>query len=101
VRWNVASDVVLAWIVNLEGRGIVWSALASIPAPLRKGQRLNADNYARRCSEINGAPSKRLRLAAARAVSLSALTGDGTQMIIATSSISPIPITSTATATGS
>jgi hypothetical protein len=38
---------------------------------------------------------------AARAVSLSALTGDGSQMIIASSSISAIPITSTAIATGS
>jgi len=41
------------------------------------------------------------RPATARAVSLSALTGDGSQMIIASSSISPIPITSTAIATGS
>jgi hypothetical protein len=41
------------------------------------------------------------RPAAARAVSLSALTGDGSQMIIASSSIRPIPITRTATATGS
>jgi hypothetical protein len=41
------------------------------------------------------------RPAAARAVSLSALTGGGDQMIIASSSISAIPITSTAIATGS
>jgi hypothetical protein len=41
------------------------------------------------------------RAAAACAVSLSALTGDGSQIIIASSSISTIPITSTAIATGS
>jgi len=36
-----------------------------------------------------------------RLLALSALTGDGSQMIIASSSISAIPITRTATATGS
>ena len=36
-----------------------------------------------------------------RLLALSALTGDGSQMIIASSSINAIPITSTATATGS
>jgi hypothetical protein len=46
-------------------------------------------------------PERESTLMQEQRLSLSALAGDGGQMIIASSSISAIPITSTATATGS
>jgi hypothetical protein len=46
-------------------------------------------------------PERESTLMQEQRLSLSAPIGDGSQMIIASSSISAIPITSTATATGS
>jgi hypothetical protein len=58
-----------------------------------------------RCPVGGGGPFATSRPAAmlqdTRLLALSAPTGDGSQMIIASSSITAIPITSTATATGS
>lgn len=40
VRWNVASAVVLAWIVTLPAAALFGAPGRSFPPPIRKGQRL-------------------------------------------------------------